>query len=207
MVLALDEKLGIQSRFLDNIPGHAVILDRKQRVIWANNLALKSAGRRLEDVAGRPCYSVWQRAKEPCTGCPVVESIQTGRSSEKEFFAPDGRTYFIKGHPMYDQKKNIIGAYEYAREITERKQRMHEMEQLISSLQKSRKDVRMLSGLLPICSSCKKIRDDRGYWNSLETFFSRHADIDFSHSICPECADRLYGDEDWYRSMKKDPSD
>ena len=49
-----------------------------------------------------------------------------------------------------------------------------------------------LSGLLPICASCKKIRDDGGYWNQLETYFSSHSEVDFSHGICPECANTLY---------------
>ncbi|WLT33460.1 two-component regulator propeller domain-containing protein [Geothrix sp. PMB-07] len=52
--------------------------------------------------------------------------------------------------------------------------------------------VKQLSGLLPICASCKKIRDDRGYWNQLEHYFSEHTEVGFSHGICPECADTLY---------------
>jgi len=53
-------------------------------------------------------------------------------------------------------------------------------------------EVKTLSGLLPICSSCKKIRDDSGYWNSVEHYFSRHMDAGFTHGICPECYDSLY---------------
>jgi ligand-binding sensor domain-containing protein len=53
-------------------------------------------------------------------------------------------------------------------------------------------NVKQLSGLLPICASCKKIRDDRGYWNQLETYITRHTDVDFSHGICPECVQELY---------------
>jgi C4-dicarboxylate-specific signal transduction histidine kinase len=53
-------------------------------------------------------------------------------------------------------------------------------------------NVKQLSGLLPICASCKKIRDDQGYWNQLETYISEHSDVDFTHSICPSCAQDLY---------------
>ena len=53
-------------------------------------------------------------------------------------------------------------------------------------------NVKQLSGLLPICASCKKIRDDRGYWNQLESYITRHSDVDFSHGICPECAVELF---------------
>ena len=58
------------------------------------------------------------------------------------------------------------------------------------------KELKALSGLLPICSECKKIRDDRGYWNRLESYIEDHSDVDFSHGICPECAKRLYPDID-----------
>jgi len=52
--------------------------------------------------------------------------------------------------------------------------------------------VRTLSGLLPICASCKKIRDDRGYWNQIETYIKDRSEAEFTHGICPECAQRLY---------------
>ena len=52
--------------------------------------------------------------------------------------------------------------------------------------------VRQLSGLLPICSCCKKIRDDRGYWNQLEQYFSEQSDVGFSHGICPECVGTMF---------------
>ena len=59
-------------------------------------------------------------------------------------------------------------------------------------LQEALENVRTLSGLLPICASCKKIRDDQGYWNGLESYISRHSDVLFSHGICPECLEILY---------------
>lgn len=55
-------------------------------------------------------------------------------------------------------------------------------------------EVRTLSGLLPICSGCKKIRDDQGYWSQIETYISRHTEAEFSHGLCPECYARLYPD-------------
>jgi hypothetical protein len=52
--------------------------------------------------------------------------------------------------------------------------------------------IRTLSGLLPICANCKKIRDDQGYWNQIETYIHDHSDAKFSHGICPECCKKLY---------------
>jgi hypothetical protein len=54
--------------------------------------------------------------------------------------------------------------------------------------------VKTLSGLLPICASCKKIRDDSGYWTQVEVYVRDHTEADFTHSICPECAKKLYPD-------------
>jgi hypothetical protein len=75
-----------------------------------------------------------------------------------------------------------------------RKQAEEEREKLILDLQNALAEVKKLSGMLPICASCKKIRDDKGYWSQIESYIKEHADVEFSHGICPECAERLYPD-------------
>jgi len=67
-----------------------------------------------------------------------------------------------------------------------------ERKELIARLESSLAEVKLLSGFLPICSACKKIRDDSGYWNQIETYISTHSQAQFSHSLCPECLHRLY---------------
>ena len=76
-------------------------------------------------------------------------------------------------------------------------------QRLEKDLIKAGKEIKTLSGLLPICSRCKKIRDDQGYWNTLESYLEKHSDASFSHGLCIECSDELYGNEDWYQDMKK----
>ena len=78
------------------------------------------------------------------------------------------------------------------RDISERKQIEKERDALIKDLQRSLAEVKTLSGLLPICSSCKKIRDDKGYWNQIEAYIHEHSDATFSHGICPDCTKKLY---------------
>ncbi len=63
---------------------------------------------------------------------------------------------------------------------------------MIEELKEALATVNQLSGMLPICSSCKKIRDDRGYWNQIEAYIRDHSEAEFSHGICPECARKLY---------------
>ena len=84
------------------------------------------------------------------------------------------------------------------RDISARKQDEAEKETLINDLQTALKEVRQLSGLLPICAHCKKIRDDKGYWNQIEAYIQRHSDAEFSHSVCEECAAKYYPDIDIY---------
>lgn len=87
-------------------------------------------------------------------------------------------------------------------DVSERKSAENERDQLINKLQKALKELKTLRGIIPICSSCKNIRDDKGYWRHVESYISAYSDAEFSHSICPECADKLYGDQGWYQRSK-----
>lgn len=78
-----------------------------------------------------------------------------------------------------------------------------EREQLILDLQAALEEVQTLQGILPICSKCKKIRDDQGYWQQVDAYFANHSELQFSHGLCEKCAEELYGKEKWYDSYKK----
>ncbi|MBC8414212.1 response regulator [bacterium] len=77
-----------------------------------------------------------------------------------------------------------------------------EREKLINELQGALEQVKQLKGLIPICANCKKIRDDKGYWNQIESYIEKHSEALFSHSVCPECAEELYKDTKWYKKRK-----
>lgn len=95
---------------------------------------------------------------------------------------------------LYNAAGKVVGAIETLRDITASKKLEQEREGLISELQDALAKVRTLSGMLPICASCKKIRDDKGYWNQIESYISKHSQAEFSHGICPQCARKLYPD-------------
>ena len=67
-----------------------------------------------------------------------------------------------------------------------------ERDRLIEDLQKARGQIKVLSGLLPICSHCKSIRDDEGYWQRIEAYIDEHSEAQFSHGICPLCAEKHF---------------
>ena len=95
------------------------------------------------------------------------------------------------------------------RDITERRQAeevLHEAtkerERLIKELQYALDNIKTLQGLIPMCANCKKIRDDKGFWNQVEKYIGEHTDAEFTHGICPECAITLYGDL-YEKALKK----
>ena len=94
--------------------------------------------------------------------------------------------------PLYDADGSIVGAIESVRDISWKKHHELERENLIQDLQKTLAEVKILRGILPICSECKQIRDDSGYWNKLEQYIESHSDAALSHSICPRCADKYF---------------
>ncbi|MEA1971871.1 MAG: response regulator [Candidatus Cloacimonadota bacterium] len=69
-------------------------------------------------------------------------------------------------------------------------------------LEKALSEIKTLRGILPICANCHRIRDDKGYWNDVSAYIVKHTEAELTHGICPTCADELYGDQDWYKSMK-----
>lgn len=77
-------------------------------------------------------------------------------------------------------------------DITERSRSREERERLLREREKTLSEVKILSGLLPICASCKKIRDDSGYWNQIESYLMTHSQAEFSHGLCPDCMEKIY---------------
>lgn len=91
-----------------------------------------------------------------------------------------------------DENYRTVGVSEIAHDISVRKRIETERDKLIIELKEALAKVKKLSGLLPICASCKKIRNDQGFWEQVETYITEHSEALFSHAICPECGKKLY---------------
>jgi len=145
-------------------------------------------GKSLFDIYAREqAEAYWRDDKEVIeSGEPklnVIESIETSK----------GRLWVqVNKVPYRDALGHIEGIIGFAVDITERRRAEAEKEKLIAELQKALSDVKTLSGLLPICSNCKKIRNDEGYWEQIEGYIRNRSDADFSHGICPDCAKKIY---------------
>jgi hypothetical protein len=103
-------------------------------------------------------------------------------ASQETYYEPLQRWFAINIFPFRD------GISVLFRDISERRTYQMERERLILELRQALANVRTLSGLIPICASCMKIRDDQGYWKQLEVYIRDHSEAEFSHGLCPDCA-------------------
>jgi PAS domain S-box-containing protein len=117
-------------------------------------------------------------------------------SFETEFKKKSGEVFTAEvSSSLFEigDKKVIQGI---VRDITERKQAEEEREKLINELQKAIEEIKTLRGILPLCSFCNKIRDDKGYWEQVDVYIHKHLQADISHSLCPDCTKEHYPDLD-----------
>ena len=115
---------------------------------------------------------------------------------EVEYYRRDGTIIWMENQikAIRNQAGEIIGLYGVSRDITDRKIAQEALIREKEKLQEAISKIKQLSGMLPICSACKKIRDDKGYWNQIESYIRDHSEAEFSHGLCPECAEKLYPD-------------
>jgi len=104
---------------------------------------------------------------------------------ENRYLCKDGSFRWFLWNAAPDSNGRVI--YSVARDVTERKRAEEERERLLSELQTALAEVRTLREILPICSYCRRVRDDENYWHSVETYISEHTSTRFSHGICPSC--------------------
>lgn len=112
---------------------------------------------------------------------------------EMELIDKSGNTLILEihQHPFFDENGDLAGIDGLAKNITSFKQTIAEREKLIKELNQSLEEIQTLKGIIPICSYCKNIRDDKGSWSKLEKYISQHSDAEFSHGICPGCMQKL----------------
>ena len=107
---------------------------------------------------------------------------------ENRYLCKDGSFRWLLWNAAPDASGRVI--YSVARDVTERKRAEEEREQLVRQLRVALAEVKSLQAILPICSYCKRVRDDENYWYSVEAYISQHTDTRFSHGICPSCFER-----------------
>lgn len=187
---------------LDAIEDWICTIDLDARIIRSNKTSERLFNTPARLTAGTPCCRFLHGKEAPLPGCPLQRMNISGKRESAEMEIKDGRYMLITVDPVRDSTGNLIGAVHIARDITSRILIQNERERLVKDLKAALTKIKTLSGMLPICSSCKKIRDDKGYWNLIESYIESHSHAQFSHGLCPGCMEEIYGKEDWYREMK-----
>jgi PAS domain S-box-containing protein len=201
--LALSEsRLEIDS-IVKTVPDIIYRLDPHGRITFVSD-SVKRYGYQPDELIGTKVMKLVypedkaktvHRIKERRTGARSTTSFET-RLVTKNQTAASFEVFIISAQGLYSPANvglgTFLGTQGIARDITERKQAEEEREKLISKLQEALDNIKTLKGLLPICANCKKIRDDKGYWNQIEAYIRDHSEAEFSHSICPGCTKKLY---------------
>jgi PAS domain S-box-containing protein len=187
-----------------------IVIDGGGMVTFMNPEAEKLLGWTSEELIGRNLHALTHHhrpdgAPYPMGECPSSEVLRSGMRQDVErdmFLCRDGSFLPVSYVAAPIREGDRVAAAVIAfQDITMRQLVEEERERLIEELKEALENVKTLKGLLPICASCKRIRDDSGYWNQIEAYVRDHTDAEFSHALCPDCALKLYPDY-----FKKDPT-
>jgi len=179
---------------VQNLAEGVGIVDGEERFRFANAAADTIFGVPAGSLVGRSL----QKFMDPNEFEKVREQTVKRRKGEAasyeiQIIRPDRekRHLLATVSPFIGNEGTYVGAIGIFRDLTERKRAEQERESLIEELKTALENVRTLDGLVPICAHCKKIRDDKGYWNQLEKYIVDHTDAKLTHGLCPDCA-QLY---------------
>jgi len=181
--------------FFKNQPEYCYIISPEGVIQDINQAVLKILGYTKQELVGSPIKAIYAPEVIPKVQACFKRWQKTGilENEELVILTRQGqkRTVLLSASTVKDKDGRVLHSVSVQRDVTEQKKAEEEKERLIQELQDALHRVKMLSGLLPICASCKKIRDDKGYWTQVESYITDHSDAKFSHGLCPECAEIL----------------
>jgi PAS domain S-box-containing protein len=175
-----------------------IVLDSEMRLIWANRAFYGFFRVSSEDCEGRFLYDLGNKQWDIPKLRELLEQILPENKIVEQYavehnFETIGRKIMLLNarqiYTMDHASKLILLAIS---DVTDRIEAERQKDKLFADLQKAFNEIKTLRGILPICASCKKIRDDKGYWKQVEEYVSDHTEAEFSHGFCPSCAKRLY---------------
>lgn len=181
---------------IEAIPDEVVVKDSERRFILANTAAVLALKRtNAEEVIGKrdedlipPVFAVEAKEQEEKifqTGEMLINNY--GKNKIDPVTGTILRGILMTKVPLRNNLGEITNIVVVNRDITDLRRAEADKERIIEELRNALAEVRTLSGLLPICASCKKIRDDGGYWNKIESYIETHTSAQFSHGLCPDC--------------------
>jgi PAS domain S-box-containing protein len=187
---------------LTNAPVVVFNQDCELRYTWINSPVLAWAN---QDYLGRTDVEILGGEEGARLTAIKQEVLRSGRGARTEVEVTfQGENYYfdLVAEPLRDCEGTLLGLTCSATDITPTKKSLLEREGLIAKLQEALEEVKLLSGLLSICASCKKITNERGDWESLESYLQTHSQAKFSHGVCPDCMRKLYPEQ--YRAWEQE---
>jgi PAS domain S-box-containing protein len=182
---------------INSTVGGLIITDLNGNIRFANPSFCKMFDYDHDDIMGMNAAEIFC-TREIRSFSDVVAIVDVSKNDSQEFVVEnkEGRSFVVEvtASNVTASTGEIAGRMASFVDITKRKEIEADREKLIGKLQDALNKIRTLRGIIPICASCKKIRDDKGYWNQLEIYINEHSEAQFSHGICPECAEKLYPD-------------
>ena len=165
------------------------------RILWANKAELDLLGCTREEYVG---HHMAEFHVDKDLAVKMLERLARGEtleSYEARLRCKDGRIkhVLIDANVLWEGGK-FVHTRSFTRDVTALKEAREKQDSLLRELQDALGKIKVLRGLLPICASCKKVRDDKGYWNRIEEYISEHSEAEFSHGVCPDCLMHLYPD-------------
>jgi PAS domain S-box-containing protein len=193
-----EEKIRQLSRAVEQSPASIVITNPAGNIEYVNPKFVNLTGYTLAEALGKNPRILKSGEKGPEAYRELWQTITAGKEWRGEFHnkKKNGELYWESASisPIRDLAGRITHYVAVKEDITARKQTEAERDQLIRDLQSALANVKSLSGLLPICAGCKKIRDDKGYWDQVESYIQKHSEAKFSHGLCPDCIKKWYPD-------------
>ncbi|HEV3330902.1 MAG TPA: PAS domain-containing protein [Bryobacteraceae bacterium] len=165
--------------------------DRELRYTWINSPVLAWAGR---DYLGYTDVEILGEEQGTRLSAIKQEVLESGKGIRAEVaLAFDGIVHYfdLTVEPLRDSRGTVVGITCASTDVTPMKEAAVDRERLIAELQEALARVKLLSGLLPLCAWCKKICDEQGSWQSLESYIQTHSEADFTHGMCPDCLAKL----------------
>jgi PAS domain S-box-containing protein len=172
-------------------------MDEHRAIVFANQHFAEMLGYRIDEVIGRPFDSFFfDEDLEDFYHRQEQRQQNREETFERRFRTKAGQEVWaiVSASPFFDADGTFRGAFGTATDITERKQAETRLQEANEQLRRAMEQVKTLRGIVPICMHCKKIRDDKGYWNQVEVYVRKHTEAEFSHGLCPDCLVRLYPD-------------
>lgn len=180
-------------RAIEQTPVAVVITDGEGKIEYVNPWFTRLTGYTAKEVVGNTTDVLNSGKHTPEFFEDMWSTIRSGKVWRGEFHnkKKNGELYWEDAtiSPVMNEEGEITHYIAVKEDVTERKQARADRERLIAELEEALARIKTLRGLIPICSNCKKIRDDKGYWKKIETYIQAHSEAEFTHGICPDCAE------------------